>query len=227
MTQDLQTKFNRTFGRRIGKSLSVTQKNLIEHELPGYKFNPDSYQHSHQHLYSRTILEIGFGMGEHFTQQMSSNPDALFIGAEVYLNGVAGVLKLAREKNLDNFLIWPGDVDLILSSLKPGSLDGVYILFPDPWHKRRYMKKRLLGKERLELLKGSLKNNGFLAFATDIDDYFDHAKNLILQDPDFLLSNKSDRAPHPHYIKTKYHQKAEDQGRTARFLYANKSMQIT
>jgi release factor glutamine methyltransferase len=213
------TLFNRTFGRRIGKSLSNIQKDLIENELPKYAFTLESLA---KNKYEKTILEIGFGMGEHFVHQMSLDMASLFIGAEVYLNGVANVLKQTGEQNINNFLIWPEDIDLILANLPAESLDGIYILFPDPWHKRRYMKKRLLNAERLELLKTKLKPNGFLVFASDIDDYFDSAKNLIHKDPDLSIQNSDFLTPHKGYIKTKYHQKAEESGRTPQFLYASK-----
>jgi release factor glutamine methyltransferase len=210
----------RTFGRRIGKSLSNIQKELIENELTKYAFTPEKLA---QNKYEKTILEIGFGMGEHFVHQMSLNPTSLFIGAEVYLNGVANSLKLAGEQNINNFLIWPGDIDLILANLPGASLDGIYILFPDPWHKRRYMKKRLFNSERLQTLKTKLKQNGFLVFASDIDDYFESAKTLIQQDHDLSIQNSDFLAPHEGYVKTKYHQKAEAAGRIPQFLYASKA----
>lgn len=210
---------NRTFGRRIGKSLSNIQKDLIENELPKYEFTPERFG---QTKYNKVILEIGFGMGEHFIHQMSLNLTSLYIGAEVYLNGVANSLKQAKEQALDNFLIWPGDIDLIIASLPQNSLVGIYILFPDPWHKRRYMKKRLLNAERLKTLKAKLKPNGFLVFASDIEDYFESAKALISQDLDFLIQNSDFTTPHAGYIKTKYHQKAEKADRIPQFLYACK-----
>ena len=74
----------------------------------------------------------------------SLNPDNLYVGVEVYLNGVANFLKLATQKDNNNFFIWPNDLDMILQDIPDRSLDGIYILFPDPWHKRRYLKKRLL-----------------------------------------------------------------------------------
>ena len=67
------------------------------------------------------------------------NPENLYIGVEVYLNGIASFLKLVAKSQNDNFLIWPNDLDMILKDIPNRSLEGIYVLFPDPWHKRRYM----------------------------------------------------------------------------------------
>jgi release factor glutamine methyltransferase len=155
---------------------------------------------------------------------MSLNQDDLFIGVEVYLNGVANSLKQAKQHNINNFLIWPSDIDLVFNDLPERSLDGVYILFPDPWHKNRYMKKRLFNAQRLGILKSKLKINGFLSFASDIGDYFESAKNLIFQDKDFSMHTNDFNVPHDGYIKTKYHIKAEKSSRRPQFFYAIKNI---
>ncbi|KJV92795.1 protein-(glutamine-N5) methyltransferase, release factor-specific [Rickettsia bellii str. RML Mogi] len=208
---------NRSYARRIGKSLSGIQQNLLDNELPKYlfskekligknynsckiksnytKFNLEKSKESvsrgaerikireHLRTYKEDVanfssstsifLEIGFGMGEHFINQAKMNPDKLFIGVEVYLNGVANVLKLAEEQNITNFLLFPNNLDFILHDLPNNSLDRIYILFPDPWIKNRQKKKRILNKERLTILQTKLKNKGSLIFTSDIENYFE------------------------------------------------------
>ncbi len=212
---------NRTFGRRIGKSLSNIQKNLIEHQLPKHMFTLEKFA---QNKYGEAILEIGFGMGEHFVHQIATNPNSLFIGAEVYLNGVANCLKESEKQDINNFLLWPDDIDLILAALPPDSLNGIYILFPDPWHKRRYMKKRIINTERLKMFKEKLTKDGFLIFASDIEDYFETVRDLLNQDTSFEIKNTDFTSFYPGYIKTKYHLKAEKAGRKPQFLYACKCL---
>lgn len=218
-----EKRLNRSFARRIGKTLSVSQKQLLSCYLPTFLINQDSlYDLSKQ--CKEIYLEIGFGMGEHFVHQAKSKPDALFIGVEVYLNGVANVLKLAQEANITNFLLWADDLDLILGDFPNNLLSGIYILFPDPWPKRSHNKKRIFNKDRLELLQSKLKSNGFLIFASDIEDYFESAKNLVKDNGNFIVVEKELGEEsgyinyHDNYIVTKYHKKAEENGHTARFL---------
>ncbi len=216
LAPELTNKLNRTFARRIGKRLSMQNKNLLENILPKYLFSNELLISSTK---QKRYLEIGFGMGEHLFNQVILNPENLYIGAEVYLNGVANFLKLITERNYDNFLLWPNDLDMILKDLPDHSLDGIYILFPDPWHKRRYLKKRLVNKERLDSLKLKLKIGGFIAFASDIADYFENIKELFTQDNRLIVNSNFD-IPHENYVKTKYHQKAIRENRTTKFLQA-------
>lgn len=216
---------NRSFSRRIGKSLSDLQKQLLDNMLPQHLFTIEKlneklkiFAHDRtDQANNKLFLEIGFGMGEHFVHQAKLNPDSIFIGAEVYLNGVANVLKLASQNNISNFLLWPDDLDLILNEMPECSLSGIYILFPDPWPKRKQHKKRILNKKRLEILRSKLAIGGLINFASDIDDYFDKTKELIEQDGNFEVIN-SNFTPHDTYIMTKYHHKALSEGRNARFL---------
>ncbi len=160
-------------------------------------------------------------MGEHFIHQAKTNPETLFIGVEVYLNGVANVLKLAQEQNVTNFLLWSNNLDFILYELPNKILDGIYILFPDPWSKNKQKKKRILNQERLNILQSKLKTNGSFIFASDIEDYFNETLKLIQQNPNFQIVNNNDYyQPHDNYIITKYHQKAINEGRAAKFIRA-------
>ncbi|AAY62195.1 protein-(glutamine-N5) methyltransferase, release factor-specific [Rickettsia felis str. Pedreira] len=206
---------NRSYARRIGKSLSGLQQNLLDNELPKYLFSKEKLIDEKRKIF----LEIGFGMGEHFINQAKMNPDALFIGVEVYLNGVANVLKLASEQNITNFLLFPNNLDFILNDLPNNSLDGIYILFPDPWIKNKQKKKRIFNKERLKILQDKLKDNGNLVFASDIENYFYEAIELIEQNSNFKIMNKNNYLkPHDNYVITKYHQKAIKANRIPRFI---------
>ncbi|ADE30423.1 bifunctional peptide chain release factor N(5)-glutamine methyltransferase PrmC/tRNA (guanosine(46)-N7)-methyltransferase TrmB [Rickettsia prowazekii] len=206
---------NRSYARRIGKSLSKMQQKLLDNELPKYLFSKEKFKSEKR----KVFLEIGFGMGEHLINQAKINPDTLFIGVEVYLNGVANVLKHSAQHNITNFLLFPNNLDLILNDLPNNSLDGIYILFPDPWIKNKKKKKRIFNKERLKILQNKLKNNGNLVFASDIENYFYEAMALIRQNGNFeIIHNDDYLQPHDNYIITKYHQKAINANRTAKFM---------
>lgn len=212
-----RNKLNKTFARRIGKSLTTTDKYSLENILPKYLYSREKLIDCNKKRY----LEIGFGGGEHFIHQVQTNPHNFYIGAEVYLNGVAKLLTRIQEKSPEdepNFMIWPDDIDLILTDITQGSLDGVYILFPDPWHKRKYLPRRLLNKERLNKIKDRLTNGAFIFFATDIEDYFKLAYDLFSSDPQFRFKTENFSTTHDHYIQTKYHQKADLEGRKSQFV---------
>lgn len=218
-----KTEFNslllRTFSRRIGKTLSAIQKNMLDNKLPTFLFDENIFANQTN---AGIILEIGIGMGEHFINQAKLNPNNLFIGAEVYLNGVANALKIAEKDNINNFKLWPNDIDMIIDKIPNNSLSGIYILFPDPWPKRKQNKKRMLNETRFNLFKDKLHPNGFFTFATDIDDYFSQVFNLITQDNNFKIANYNFLQPHAGYVKTKYNEKAIQAGRQAQFITAVK-----
>jgi len=206
----------RSFSRRIGKSLSTLQKTLLETELPKYLLTENLLSRLND---KEIFLEIGFGMGEHFVHQASLKPDALFVGTEVYLNGVANVLKLALERNITNFLLSPEDLDTIINHIPDGALSGIYILFPDPWPKRKQQKKRIFSQTRLTTLAQKLKTHGFLVFASDIADYFQQAKEVLTANGNFNMLSKEQ---HANYIETKYHKKALNENRSPQFVQAIK-----
>lgn len=210
-------KLNKTFARRVGKRFSLLSQNLIDNELPKFQYIPKFFKETDK---TKIFIEIGFGMGEHFLHLIKANKNDFFIGVEVYLNGVAHVLKKAKEISASNFLIWPSDLDFIMYDIPPKSIDGIYILFPDPWHKRRQRKKRLFNEVRLKLFKKIIKSGGMIIFASDIDDYFDSSKKLIASDSDFIINNTNYIIPPENYIITKYHQKAILAGRSAQFIEA-------
>ncbi len=208
---------NRTFARRIGKTLTDINKSAIENDLPKVLYSPEKLEATE---YKKVFFEIGYGMGEHFVNQLKSNPDKLYIGAEVYINGVASALKKLRDYEGSNYLLWPDDLDAMLEQMPNSSLDGIYVLFPDPWHKRRYLKKRLFNVTRVALFKQKLKEGSFVSFASDIADYFDSTKLILEQDVDFQISGSDFLNPHEGYVQTKYHSKAIKEGREAQFITA-------
>jgi release factor glutamine methyltransferase len=216
MKENNHNNLNKTFARRVARKLTDINQRALSEVLPGCLFGQERLVTS---TFDKKYLEIGFGMGEHFIHQVKHNPLSLYIGAEVFMNGVANVLKNLGSAN-GNFLIWPDDVDLILAQIPSSSLDGIYVLFPDPWHKRRYLKKRLLNDTRLASLKDKLKDGGFISFASDIEDYFLYVKQLFIENGNFIIQDKDYSIPHEDYVETKYHKKAIKEGRVPQFITA-------
>ena len=150
-----------------------------------------------------TVLEIGFGMGEataHIAQLM---PDTNFLCCEVHTPGVGALLKRIDEQGLANIRIVQHDaVEVIDHMLPPGSLDGVHIFFPDPWHKKKHNKRRLIQPPLIAKMAARLKPGGYLHCATDWQPYAEQILEVLVAEP--LLKNTADAdsagcAPKPAY----------------------------
>lgn len=207
-------KLNRSFSRRIGKTLSNKQKSIIDEMMDSHLVRPEEI--------TEAVAEIGIGMGEHFINQAKNNPEIMHIGFEPYLNGIANALSMAKEENISNIRLWPDDMDMIFDKLPNNCLKKIYVLFPDPWPKNAQKKRRIICPERLELFSTKLKPEGNLYFASDIEDYADQVEKLFKESEYFKLLENSENKPHPGYIQTKYHSKAIEEGRGARFVWGNK-----
>ena len=202
-------KLNRSFARRIGKTLSNTQKSIIDEMMETHILRPEEI--------TKAVAEIGIGMGEHFINQAKNNPDIIHIGFEPYLNGIANTLIMAKEQDITNIRLWPDDMDLVFSKLPGNCLERIYVLFPDPWPKTSHKKRRIICTERLELFAQKLAKDGNLFFASDIEDYSAQTEKLIDESDLFELVKNASNLPHEGYIQTKYHSKAISEGRIARF----------
>ena len=146
-----------------------------------------------------TVLEIGFGMGGTTAQIAAGMPDTNFIGVEVHTPGVGSLLKLIGEQGLSNLRIIQHDaVEVITHMIAPRSLAGVHVFFPDPWHKARHNKRRLIQGPFVELLVSRLAPGGYLHCATDWQEYAEQMLQVLGEEP--ALKNTADAyAPRPAY----------------------------
>ena len=118
------------------------------------------------------VLEIGFGMGQSLAEMAKSNPDANYIGIEVHRPGVGRLLHSMDELDIDNIRVYCHDaVEVLQDCIPDAALDTVQIFFPDPWHKKRHNKRRLIQPAFVALLARKLKPGGTLHLATDWEDY--------------------------------------------------------
>jgi tRNA (guanine-N7-)-methyltransferase len=135
-----------------------------------------------------TVLEIGFGMGEATAHIATVRPDDNFLCCEVHPPGVGALLKRIDAQALNNIRIVQHDaVEVIDHMLQPGSLDGVHIFFPDPWHKKRHNKRRLIQAPLVAKLAARLKPGGYLHCATDWQPYAEQILEVLSAEP--LLTN--------------------------------------
>jgi tRNA (guanine-N7-)-methyltransferase len=148
---------------------------------------------------SRKILEIGFGMGDATAQIAQTLPDADFLAVEVHTPGVGSLLKHMEELALTNIRIIQHDaVEVIQNMLADASLDGVHIFFPDPWHKKRHHKRRLIQAEFVKLLCSKLKIGGYLHVATDWQEYAEWVLEVLHAEPQ-LQNTAENYAEKPSY----------------------------
>ncbi|MDR5170250.1 tRNA (guanosine(46)-N7)-methyltransferase TrmB [Methylobacillus flagellatus] len=148
---------------------------------------------------SPKILEIGFGMGDSTAKIAQNQPERDFLGVEVHTPGVGSLLKQIGELELNNLRIVQHDaVEVLKHMIADASLDGVHIFFPDPWHKKRHHKRRLIQAEFVKLLCSKLKAGAYLHVATDWQEYAEWVLDILQQEP--LLENTAqDYAPKPDY----------------------------
>jgi tRNA (guanine-N7-)-methyltransferase len=166
-------------------------------------------------------LEIGFGGGEHLCARARASPEIGFIGCEPFVNGVAKLLAVIDAEGLDNIRLWDADATVLLAQLPEACLDRVYLLFPDPWPKRRHRKRRFISEASLQALARTMRPGAELRFATDIDDYAGWALARAFRSRHFAweAARLGDwREPWDGYCSTRYHAKALQTGRKPTYL---------
>jgi tRNA (guanine-N7-)-methyltransferase len=146
------------------------------------------------------VLEIGFGMGTATAEVAAAQPGTDFIGVEVHKPGVGALLKLIGEQQLNNVRIVQDDAVLVLSRMiAPATLAGVHIWFPDPWHKKRHNKRRLIQPTFVAALISRLAPGGYLHCATDWQPYAEHMLEVLAAAPGLVNSVTSGYAPKPDW----------------------------
>lgn len=191
----------RSFVLRQGH-LSTAQQRAMDEGMPkwGIEYRPEAIDL--EQAFGRAapkILEIGFGMGGATAEIAASNPDKDYLGIEVHGPGVGNLCKLIAEKELTNLRLMRHDAVEVLDNMLPdGCLDGVHIFFPDPWHKKRHNKRRLIQAPLVAKLASKLKPGGYFHAATDWEDYAIQILEVLNGNAD--LENTADGyAPRPDY----------------------------
>ncbi len=216
----------RTFGRRKGRTLRAGWQNLLDERLPQVRIpltdedalDPRAlFSTCHEAIW----LEIGFGAGEHLAWQAERHPEIGFLGAEVFVNGIASLLRHMEDKQLRNVRILPDDARHLLTRLLPGSVERVFVLFPDPWPKARHHNRRLIQSETLDSLAAIMQPGGELRFASDDSSYVTWALQHLMQHADFewIARQPADWRRRPvDWPETRYEAKAREAGRRPIFL---------
>jgi tRNA (guanine-N7-)-methyltransferase len=211
------------YGRSRGKALRARQARLVAESLPGLEIEPAAFARTMAFAVEPKAfwLEIGFGAGEHLIEQAKANPDIGLIGCEPFLNGVAAALAGIERQGLANVRLRRGDAQALVKAAPDAFFSRVFILYPDPWPKRRHNKRRIVSAAMIEALARVVKPGGEVRFATDIDDYAGWILKRFLASPSFrwAASRAADwRLPWPEWRATRYEAKARKAARASVYL---------
>lgn len=191
----------RSYVRRTGR-VTTGQAKAFEDLGPQYLLTYNAEPLNALDAFGREgklILEIGFGMGEATAHIARVRPEDNFLCCEVHEPGVGALLKRIGEQDIHNIRILQHDaVEVIDNMLPEGSLDGVHIFFPDPWHKKKHNKRRLIQSAMVQKLASRLKAGGYIHCATDWEPYAVQMLEVLSAEPQ--LSNTAEGyATKPEY----------------------------
>jgi tRNA (guanine-N7-)-methyltransferase len=172
----------RSFVRREGR-LTRGQQGALETLWPRFGLEVGAGLLDRSAVFGRqaaVTLEIGFGDGESLAWQAEQCPERDFIGIEVHRPGVGHLLAEIERRGLTNIRLFNADaVEVLERSIPPGSLDTVQVFFPDPWHKKRHHKRRLIQPAFVERIASRLCPHGLLHLATDWQDYAEQMQAVL------------------------------------------------
>ncbi|MCL2918171.1 tRNA (guanosine(46)-N7)-methyltransferase TrmB [Shewanella litorisediminis] len=207
----------RSFVLREGR-LTTGQAKALESFWPtmGLDYSPQAINFTE--VFGReadTVLEIGFGMGASLVEMAANAPELNFIGVEVHKPGVGACLGEAGNAGISNLRVYHHDaVEVLENAIPDGSLARVQLFFPDPWHKKRHHKRRIVQPEFVELLRRKLKIGGVFHMATDWENYAEHMLEVMSAAPGY--KNQSDTqtyVPRPdHRPLTKFENRGQRLG---------------
>lgn len=229
MTQASERPHRNFYGRTRGKTLKKSQRTYLEEDLgrlsPGpveWDVNPERRPLDLEALFGgrEVWLEVGFGGGEHMVHQATLHPEVGIIGAEPFINGVAMLLGKIRRAGVSNLRVHPGDVRDLMDVLPEASISRAFLLYPDPWPKKKHHRRRFVTPEHLQPLARAMKPGAIFRVATDIPDY---VRQTLEEVPragfEWLAERPADwREPWEDWIPTRYEQKALREGRVPHYL---------
>lgn len=215
----------RSFVRREGR-LTAGQRHALEVLWPRYGITSGGGVIDAAEVFGRAApvtLEIGFGNGESLAAQAEHQPERDFIGIEVHRPGVGHLLVEIQRRGLTNVRVCNEDaVEVLEQRVPPASLDAVQIFFPDPWHKKRHHKRRLIQPAFVRLIASRLRPGGMLHLATDWDDYAAQMQAVLREEADLFEPDGPQPVPErpAHRPATRFERRGEHLGhRVSDFLY--------
>ena len=199
------------FGRVKSRKISKIKENSFKKYLKTKNINS-------LNLKKKMILEIGIGMGENLIYLSKKNKRKNIIGVDPFKNGMVNVSDYCINKNIKNIYLYPYVFQKFVNKFKKLRFDIIYILFPDPWPKKRHKKRRIVNEEFLKKIIEILKKKGKIFFSTDNLDYFINVKTIMKNFPNIKVKKINKIVT----IKTKFYLKAKKKGNKINSLLISK-----
>jgi len=223
-------KEKRVYGRKYGRPLNASRKAALEEILPeveiASKHLTECSDLQPSNLFDAGFdecwFEIGFGAGEHLVGLMEMHPQNAYIGAEPFVNGMSSFLKDIEDMPKERVAVHMDDAMMVANSLCDNSLDGMYVLNPDPWHKKRHYKRRIISQDNLDVFARILKPNAPLIMSTDVPDLADWmVTQASMHDAFEWDANCVDdwRVPPEDWITTQYEVKGAKNSKEMVYLF--------
>lgn len=193
----------RSFVLRTGRK-TPSQERAYEELWPKYGLSIASGKLDFQSLFGRNaevVVEIGFGMGDSLVEMAMASPQQDFIGIEVHTPGVGRIMNLIEENGIGNLRVYSEDAVKVLDQCIPDtSLAKVQIFFPDPWHKKKHNKRRIVQPEFIQKLRSRLKPEGIIHLATDWQNYAEQMMEVMSAAEGFVnLAGEKNFSPKPDF----------------------------
>jgi tRNA (guanine-N7-)-methyltransferase len=215
----------RVYGRRMTRPLSTSQQVVFDVALDRLQIPQDLLKRGNlgvADIFGKDFpgfwFEIGFGNGDHLKNEALAHPDTAFFGAEPFINGMANFLKSIHGQDERNIRVYMDDAMTVIDALADQVLDGIFILNPDPWPKKRHWKRRIVQTEHVEKFVRVLKPGGKLIMTTDIGDLAEWMASHAAAHSSLQEISKDRQISPPGWIPTKYEQKGAAKGRTQTYL---------
>ena len=217
---------HRHYGRRISKKLSQKKLFLLNNFFEKYSFDDEVVKCYEQNKklnlsldikkkFSKINIEIGFGDGEFLLKNAILKPDELFIGCEVYINGIAEVLSKIIKFRIKNIKLSNLNILYLLGVLPHKSVDNLFIINPDPWHKKKHHKRRLLSYKNINFFNQIIKSKNSIYITTDSYDYMKYVRDRIKKKKNILgnITIKTLSMKDKFYGISKFQRKGIEKGR--------------
>lgn len=207
----------KSFVLRTGR-MTPAQRRAYDEAWPHYGLSSSQGLLNLKDIFQRdsdVALEIGFGMGDSLIQMAQESPEQDFIGIEVHRPGVGRLLNLISENQLSNVRVFAEDaLEALNVSIADNSLAKVQIFFPDPWHKKKHHKRRIIQPDFIQLLRRKLKDRGVIHLATDWENYAEHMLDVMENAEGFRnMHDGGGYSPRPDFRpQTKFERRGERLG---------------
>jgi tRNA (guanine-N7-)-methyltransferase len=204
---------NPFYGRKVARPLNTSSKNVLNDVLPDLSCH---LKDLNDKIPSHTpiVMDIGFGTGDHLWDQYQKNPDYFFIAIDPFITGVCSFLKKIDAQNFNGFVL-NHPAQEVVNMLRNPCIDTIFMLFLDPWPKKRHHKRRLIQNNFLKQLHTILKPNGQIYIATDHPSYQEWVEKRALDTSDLFVWRHIPRPP--DWAQSRYEKKGSEQSLTAMY----------